>query len=81
MSSSAADKRRPRSPSPRVRRLQFKENDRRPSGVPVISTEIFQQLIQSTNDSIVVTLAAPLAPPGPIVSYVNPAFTALTGLT
>jgi diguanylate cyclase (GGDEF)-like protein/PAS domain S-box-containing protein len=27
----------------------------------------------------VVTLAAPLAPPGPIVSYVNPAFTALTG--
>ena len=45
----------------------------------MISTEIFQQLIQSTNDSIVVTLAAPLAPPGPIVSYVNPAFTALTG--
>jgi diguanylate cyclase (GGDEF)-like protein/PAS domain S-box-containing protein len=45
----------------------------------VISTEIFQQLVQSTNDSIVVTLATPLAPPGPIVSYVNPAFTALTG--
>lgn len=45
----------------------------------MISTEIFQQLIQSTNDSIVVTLAAPLEPPGPIISYVNPAFTALTG--
>jgi len=45
----------------------------------VISTEIFQQLIQSTNDSIVVTLASPLDPPGPIISYVNPAFTTLTG--
>lgn len=45
----------------------------------MISTELFQQLIQSTNDSIVVTLAAPLAPPGPIISYVNPAFSALTG--
>jgi diguanylate cyclase (GGDEF)-like protein/PAS domain S-box-containing protein len=45
----------------------------------VISLEIFQQLAQSTNDVIVVTLAAPLAPPGPIIVYVNPAFTALTG--
>jgi len=45
----------------------------------VISTEIFQQLVQSTNDSIVVTLAAPLEPPGPIISYVNPAFTTLSG--
>jgi len=45
----------------------------------LISTEIFQQLVQSTNDIIVVTLAAPLAPPGPIIVYVNPAFVALTG--
>jgi diguanylate cyclase (GGDEF)-like protein/PAS domain S-box-containing protein len=45
----------------------------------VISLEIFQQLAQSTNDVIVVTLAAPLGPPGPVIVYVNPAFTALTG--
>jgi len=45
----------------------------------VISLEMFQQLAQSTNDVIVVTLAAPLGPPGPIILYVNPAFTALTG--
>jgi two-component system cell cycle response regulator len=45
----------------------------------VISLEIFQQLAQSTNDVIVVTIAAPLGPPGPIIVYVNPAFTALTG--
>jgi diguanylate cyclase (GGDEF)-like protein/PAS domain S-box-containing protein len=45
----------------------------------LISLEIFQQLAQSTNDVIVVTLAAPLGPPGPIIVYVNPAFTALTG--
>lgn len=45
----------------------------------MISTEIFQQLVKSTNDLIVVTLAAPLAPPGPIIVYVNPAFVALTG--
>jgi diguanylate cyclase (GGDEF)-like protein/PAS domain S-box-containing protein len=45
----------------------------------LISSEIFQQLVQRTNDLIVVTLAAPIDPPGPIVSYVNPAFTALTG--
>jgi diguanylate cyclase (GGDEF)-like protein/PAS domain S-box-containing protein len=45
----------------------------------VISLEIFQQLAQSTNDVIVVTSAAPLRPPGPIIVYVNPAFTALTG--
>ena len=45
----------------------------------MISLEIFQQLAQSTNDVIVVTLAAPLGPPGPIIVYVNPAFTALTG--
>ena len=43
------------------------------------SLEIFQQLAQSTNDVIVVTLAAPLGPPGPVIVYVNPAFTALTG--
>lgn len=45
----------------------------------MISSEIFQQLVQRTNDLIVVTLASPIDPPGPIVSYVNPAFTALTG--
>jgi len=45
----------------------------------VISTEIFQQLVQNTNDSIVVTLATPLDSPGPIISYVNPAFTVLSG--
>jgi diguanylate cyclase (GGDEF)-like protein/PAS domain S-box-containing protein len=45
----------------------------------LVSLEIFQQLVQSTNDVIVVTLAAPLEPPGPIIVYVNPAFTALTG--
>jgi diguanylate cyclase (GGDEF)-like protein/PAS domain S-box-containing protein len=45
----------------------------------MISLEIFQQLAQSTNDVIVVTSAAPLRPPGPIIVYVNPAFTALTG--
>lgn len=45
----------------------------------MISLEIFQQLAQSTNDVIVVTSAAPLGPPGPIIVYVNPAFTALTG--
>jgi len=45
----------------------------------VISLELFQQLAQSTNDVIVVTAAAPLGPPGPIILYVNPAFTALTG--
>jgi len=45
----------------------------------VISLEIFQQLAQSTNDVIVVTAATPLGPPGPIIIYVNPAFTALTG--
>lgn len=45
----------------------------------MISTEIFQQLVQNTNDSIVVTLATPLDPPGPIISYVNPAFTTLSG--
>jgi len=45
----------------------------------VISLEIFQQLAQSTNDVIVVTAAEPLGPPGPIIIYVNPAFTALTG--
>ena len=43
------------------------------------SPEIFQQLVQSTNDVIVVTSAVPLGPPGPIIVYVNPAFTALTG--
>lgn len=43
------------------------------------SLDIFQQLVQSTNDMIVVTAAAPLGPPGPIIVYVNPAFTALTG--
>jgi len=45
----------------------------------VISLDIFQQLAQSTNDVIVVTAAEPLGPPGPIIVYVNPAFTALTG--
>lgn len=45
----------------------------------MISLEIFQQLAQSTNDVIVVTAATPLGPPGPIIVYVNPAFTALTG--
>jgi diguanylate cyclase (GGDEF)-like protein/PAS domain S-box-containing protein len=45
----------------------------------LISTEIFQQLVKSTNDIIVVTLATPLAPPGPVIVYVNPAFVALTG--
>jgi diguanylate cyclase (GGDEF)-like protein/PAS domain S-box-containing protein len=45
----------------------------------LISSEIFQQLVQSTNDLIVVTLAVPVDPPGPIISYVNPAFSALTG--
>jgi diguanylate cyclase (GGDEF)-like protein/PAS domain S-box-containing protein len=45
----------------------------------LISLDIFQQLAQSTNDVIVVTAAAPLRPPGPIIVYVNPAFTALTG--
>ena len=45
----------------------------------MVSLEIFQQLAQSTNDVIMVTLAAPLGPPGPIIIYVNPAFTALTG--
>ncbi len=45
----------------------------------MISLEIFQQLAQSTNDVIVVTAASPLGPPGPIIVYVNPAFTALTG--
>lgn len=45
----------------------------------MISSEIFQQLVERTNDLIVVTLAAPVDPPGPIVSYVNPAFSALTG--
>jgi diguanylate cyclase (GGDEF)-like protein/PAS domain S-box-containing protein len=42
----------------------------------VVSLEIFQQLAQCTNDMIVVTTAAPS---GPIILYVNPAFTALTG--
>ena len=50
-----------------------------PGEQSVISLEIFQQLAQSTNDVIVVTPAAPLGPPGPIIIYVNPAFTALTG--
>ena len=45
----------------------------------MISSEIFQQLVQRTNDLIVVTLASPIDPPGPIVSYVNPAFCTLTG--
>lgn len=45
----------------------------------MIALDIFQQLAQSTNDVIVVTAAAPLGPPGPIIVYVNPAFTALTG--
>jgi len=45
----------------------------------VIALDIFQQLAQSTNDVIAVTAAAPLGPPGPIIVYVNPAFTALTG--
>jgi diguanylate cyclase (GGDEF)-like protein/PAS domain S-box-containing protein len=45
----------------------------------LVSLEIFQQLAQSTNDVIVVTAATPLGPPGPIIVYVNPAFTALTG--
>ena len=45
----------------------------------MISLDIFQQLAQSTNDVIVVTAATPLGPPGPIIVYVNPAFTALTG--
>lgn len=45
----------------------------------MISHEIFQQLVGSTNDVILVMSAAPLAPPGPIIVYVNPAFTALTG--
>jgi diguanylate cyclase (GGDEF)-like protein/PAS domain S-box-containing protein len=45
----------------------------------MISLEIFQQLAQSTNDVITVTAATPLGPPGPIIVYVNPAFTALTG--
>lgn len=45
----------------------------------MVSLEIFQQLAQSTNDIIVVTAATPLGPPGPIIVYVNPAFTALTG--
>jgi len=45
----------------------------------LISSEIFQQLVQRTNDLIVVTLASPIDPPGPIVSYVNPAFCTLTG--
>jgi diguanylate cyclase (GGDEF)-like protein/PAS domain S-box-containing protein len=45
----------------------------------VISIEIFQQLVSSTNDVILVMSASPLAPPGPVIVYVNPAFTALTG--
>lgn len=45
----------------------------------MISLELFQQLAQSTNDVIMVTPATPLGPPGPIIVYVNPAFTALTG--
>lgn len=41
----------------------------------------FRQIVESTNDIVIVTRADPLDPPGPEIVYVNRAFTELTGYT
>ena len=49
-----------------------------PVGVPSPPADIFFQLVESTSDVIIVTTAL-LEPPHPLIVYVNPAFTNLTG--
>jgi PAS domain S-box-containing protein len=39
----------------------------------------FRDIVELAQDVIIVTKAAPLDPPGPLIVYVNPAFTRLTG--
>ncbi len=41
----------------------------------------FQQIVEATNDVVIVTKADPIDPPGPEIVYVNKAFTDLTGYT
>ena len=41
----------------------------------------FRDIVELAQDVIIVTLAEPLDPPGPVIVYVNPAFTKLTGYT
>lgn len=47
-----------------------------------MSEEIsFRDIVELAQDVIIVTRAEPLDPPGPVIVYVNPAFTRLTGYT
>lgn len=41
----------------------------------------FRDIVELAQDVIIVTRAEPLDPPGPVIVYVNPAFTRLTGYT
>ena len=41
----------------------------------------FRDIAELAQDVIIVTRAEPLDPPGPVIVYVNPAFTKLTGYT
>jgi diguanylate cyclase (GGDEF)-like protein/PAS domain S-box-containing protein len=41
----------------------------------------FEQILAETSDAVIVTRAEPIDPPGPVIEYVNAAFTRLTGYT
>ncbi len=43
--------------------------------------KLFEKVINSTSDAIIITDAEPLDEPGPIIKYVNEAFTTMTGYT
>ncbi len=43
--------------------------------------KLLESVITNTKDMVMVTRAEPLNEPGPIIEYVNPAFTAITGYT
>ncbi|HSI76116.1 MAG TPA: PAS domain S-box protein [Lunatimonas sp.] len=43
--------------------------------------KLLEKVINSTTDAIVITEASPLDEPGPVISYVNKAFTKMTGYT
>jgi diguanylate cyclase (GGDEF)-like protein/PAS domain S-box-containing protein len=53
----------------------------RKSGNNVDDNFSFRDIAELAQDVIIVTKAEPLDPPGPIIVYVNPAFTKLTGYT
>ena len=45
----------------------------------MVDNDLLTQIIENTNDVVIVTRADPLDEPGPVIEYVNSAFTRLTG--